>query len=152
MKNHYATGFLVVLLCAAAALNAQEPVTVRQHIPDKPHLFADLPESFECVPPSLEHLSHSRTTDTITLQFGKMLFTGQIIARVQQTPQVESINVRSFNYPGALLNLSIFTDNNNTQKIAGRIVHPDSGDVLILDQENGRYYMRKRLQKFFMTE
>jgi hypothetical protein len=152
MKNLYATGFLVVLLCAAVALNAQEPVTVRQHIPDKPQLFAALPELFECVPPNLERLSHSRTTDTITLQFGKLLFIGEIIERVQQTPQVESINIRSHNYPGAMLNLSVFTDNNNTQKIVGRIIHPDSGDVLILDQENGRYYMRKRLQKFFMTE
>jgi hypothetical protein len=152
MKNHYATGFLVVCLFVSAHVAAQDPTLVKQHIPDKPLLFAALPEKFECTLPELEKASAFRTDDKITLQFGKFVFTGKVIARVQRSENVQSINIRSTNYPGALFNISITTQADNSRKISGRIIHPQSGDVLILTEENNRYFLRKQPQKFFMTE
>lgn len=154
MKNLYASGFLVVCLLVSTIVTAQEPpqALVKQHIPDKPQLFAALPEKFECVFPALDKLTSSRLSSTINLQFGKFVFTGEVIARVKRSENVESINIRSTNYPGALFNISIFTEADNTKKISGRVVHPQSGDVLILTEENNRYFLRKQPQKFFMTE
>ena len=152
MKNLYATGFLVVCLFVSTIAFAQEPTLVKQHIPDKPLLFAALPDKFECTLPELEKASASRTSDKVSLKFGKFIFDGEIIARVQRSANVESINIRSTNYPGALFNISIITEADNSKKISGRIIHPQSGDVLILTEENNRYYLRKQQQKFFMTE
>ena len=152
MKNLYATGFLVVCLLVSTVVTAQEPALVKQQIPEKPRLFAALPERFECIFPELEKLTSSRISSSINLQFGKFIFTGEIIDRVQRSSTVESINIRSTNYPGALFNISIFTEADNTKKISGRVIHPQSGDVLILTEENNRYFLRKQPQKFFMTE
>jgi hypothetical protein len=152
MKNHYATGFLVVCLFVSTVALAQDPTHVKQHIPDKPLLFAALPDKFECTLPELEKASASRTTEKISLQFGKFVFTGEVTARVQRSENVQSINIRSTNYPGALFNISFPPVADNTKKISGRIIHPQSGDVLILSEENNRYFLRKQQQKYFMTE
>ena len=152
MKNLYATGFLVVCLFVSINVAAQDPSLVKQQIPDKPMLFAALPEKFECTLPELEKASASRTDDKVSLQFGKFVFNGKVIARVQRSENVQSINIRSTNYPGALFNISITTQADNSKTISGRIIHPQSGDVLILTEENNRYFMRKQPQKFFMTE
>lgn len=152
MKNLYATGFLVVCLLASSVAAAQEPPFVKQQIPDKPLLFSALPEKFECSLPELEKLSNSRTSSDISLRFGKVSFTGEVVARVQRSANVESINIRLTNFPGALFNLSITTQADNSKKISGRIIHPQSGDVLVLTEENNRYYLHKQPQKFFMTE
>jgi hypothetical protein len=152
MKNLYATGFLVVCLFVSINVAAQDPSLVKQQIPDKPLLFAALPEKFECTLPELEKASASRTDDKVSLQFGKFIFTGKVIARVQRSENVQSINIRSTNYPGALFNISITTQADNSKTISGRIIHPQSGDVLILTEENNRYFLRKQPQKFFMTE
>lgn len=152
MKNLYATGFLVVCLFVSTVAFSQDPTLVKQQIPEKPLLFAALPDKFECSLPELEKASASRTSDKITLQFGKFIFTGEVIARVQRTENLQSINIRSTNYPGALFNISIITQADNSKKISGRIIHPKSGDVLILTEENNRYFLRKQSQKFFMTE
>lgn len=152
MKNLYATGLLVVCLYLSTIAKAQDATLVKQQIPDKPLLFAALPEKFECTLPELEKASASRTTDKISLQFGKFVFTGEVVARVQRSANVQSINIRSTNYPGALFNMSITTEADNSRHISGRIIHPQSGDVLILTEENNRYFLRKQPQKFFMTE
>jgi hypothetical protein len=152
MKNLYATGLLVVCLYFSTSTKAQDATLVKQHIPDKPLLFAALPEKFECTLPELEKASASRTTDKVSLQFGKFIFTGEVIARVQQSEHVQSINIRSTNYPGALFNISITTADDNSKHISGRVIHPQSGDVLVLTEENNRYFLRKQPQKFFMTE
>ena len=152
MKNLYATGFLAVCLLVSKVTTAQEPPFVKQQIQDKPLLFSALPDKFECTLPELEKVSTSRTSEKITLQFGKFTFTGEVVARVQRSENLQSINIRSTNYPGALFNISIFTQADHSKKISGRIIHPQSGDVLILTEENNRYFLQKQSQKFFMTE
>lgn len=150
MKNFYAAGLLVVCLVLTHIATAQ--VTLKQHIPDKPLQFSQLPEKFECNLEALNKVSASRTSEEISLQLGKLTFTGQVAERVQKSPGVESINIRSTNFPGALFNISIHNQPDHTQKITGRIINPQSGDVLVLVEENNRYYLQKVPQKFFMTE
>ena len=72
--------------------------------------------------------------------------------KVQRSPGITSINIKLSNYPGALFNITLNTESGYTSKMNGRIIHPQSGDVLILTEENSTYYLKKQLQKFFMTE
>ena len=150
MKKLYVAGLLVVCLHFVHILSAQPPV--KQQIPDKPLQFSRLPEKFECDFTVLKTVSSSRTEDQVTLQFGKFTFTGQVAERVQKSAYVESVNIRSTNYPGALFNISIHNQPGQPQRITGRIINPQSGDVLVLVEENNRYYLQKVPQKFFMTE
>ena len=150
MKNFYATGLLVVCLLSVHIALAQPPV--KQQIPDKPLQFSTLPDKFEFDPAVLTIVSSSRTNDQVNIQFGKFTFTGRVAERVQKTSTVESINIRSTNYPGALFNLSVHRQPGHAPRVTGRIINPQSGDVLVLVEENNRYYLQKVAQKFFMTE
>jgi hypothetical protein len=152
MKNLYVAGLVVVCSLVMLTTSAQRPVAVKQHLPDKPLQFSSLPDKFECSLPILEKAASSRAAEKVSLQFGKFVFTGDVMERVQQSPDVVSINIRSTNFPGALFNISVQTQPDNTQVIRGCVINPQSGDVLILTQENNRYYLQKQSQKFFMTE
>jgi hypothetical protein len=152
MKNLYVAGLIVVCLFITAAANAQTPITVKQQLPDKPLQFSQLPEKFECSLPELQQAASSRTANNVSLKFGKLNFDGEVVDRIQRADNVMSMNIRSTNFPGALFNIAITTQPDGTQKITGRIINPKSGDVLILTQENNRYYLTKQSQKFFMTE
>ena len=77
---------------------------------------------------------------------------GVLTEKVQRSPGITSINIKLSNYPGALFNITMNTESGSAGKINGRIIHPQSGDVLILTEENSTYYLKKQLQKFFMTE
>ena len=152
MKNLYTAGLLVVCSLFACTTSAQPTIAVKQQIPDKPLQFSSLPDKFECSLPILEKAVSSRATEKVSLRFGKFTFTGDVMERVQQSKEVVSINIRSTNFPGALFNISVQTQPDNTRIINGCIINPQSGDVLILTQENNRYYLQKQQQKFFMTE
>jgi nucleoid-associated protein YejK len=56
------------------------------------------------------------------------------------------------NYSGASFNISLNTESGLINKISGRIIHPQFADVLILTEVHSPYYLKKQLQKFFMTE
>jgi hypothetical protein len=152
MKTICIAGLLVVCLFTTSAVNAQLPVSVKQQPADKPLQFSHLPEKFECGLSELQRAASFRTTENITFRFGKLTFTGQVVDKIQRSANVMSMNIRSTNFAGALFNISIITQPDNTQKISGRIVNPHSGDVLILTEENNRYYLQKQSQKLFMTE
>ena len=152
MKTIYVAGLLVVCLFITAAVKAQTPIPVKQQLPDKPLQFSNLPDKFECGLSELQRAASFRTTENITFRFGKLAFSGQVVEKVQRSAEVTSINIRSSNFAGALFNISIITLPDNTQKITGRIVNPQSGDILILTEEDNHYYLQKQPQKFFMTE
>lgn len=154
MKNHYvATGLVVVCLFITTAAVAQNPIlTPKQGLPNKPMQFSRLPEKFECSIPELQKAASSRISNTVSLKFGQTTFDGEVVDRIQQSAQVMSMNIRSTNYPGALFNIAFVTQPDGTQKVSGRVINPNSGDVLVLTQENNRYYLVKQQQKFFMTE
>jgi len=152
MKNLYVAGLIVVCSFIGVTTKAQSPVAVKQQLPDKPLQFSSLPDKFECNFSTLDRLSTSRATEKISFQFGKVVFDGDITERVQASPTVTSINIRSTNFPGALFNLCIQVQPDNSKILSGRIINPKSGDVLVLVRENDRYYLQKQPQKFFMTE
>lgn len=149
MRNRYLAGFLGVLLLNVAAASAQEPLPVKQHIPDKPFYFDKIPDKVYCETSELDVLFQSPSTSVAIHLANGSLLRGTVAEKVQRGNGITSVNLRLSEFANALFNL---TYNEHTNKYAGRIVHPRSGDVLILTEENGRYYLRKQQQKFFMTE
>ena len=150
MKNLYAVKLVVLCLFVATAASSQKPVPVQQS--DKPLLLSQFPDKSECNVSALKNMFSSRSNDNVSIELGKLVFTGQIIEKVQQSPQVLSMNIRSSNISGAVFNLSVITMPDNTQKFIGQIINPKAGDVLVLMEENNRYILEKKPLKFFMTD
>ena len=149
MKNLYAVRLAALFLFVTTTVYSQKPVSVQ---PDKPLVFSQFPDKSECNITSLKNVFSSRSNDNISIELGKFVFTGQIIEKVQQSPQVLSMNIRSSNLSGAIFSISIITLPDNTQHFTGRIINPQAGDVLVLTEENNRYFLQKKSLKFFMTD
>lgn len=153
MKHLCSKGFLVVCLFATAHARAQQPLPVQQHLPERPLVFRSLPEKLECRPGDLQQLFTGNKTDRVALSaFGTGLFAGQVMARAQNAPGVESVNIRLTNYPGSILHLSSITQPDHTTVLRGMIVNPRGGDILVLTEENGHYFFQKKARQFFMVE
>lgn len=154
MKNLCAAGGLLVCLLSTTIVSAQhaEP-QFRQVAPSRPELFARVSAKTECNVKELHRLCNARMADAVTIQLsGDLSLNGEVTDRVQQTDSVTTLNLRLANFDGALLNLTLLTQPDNTYRISGRIIHPQSGDILLLKQENNRYFLVKESRKFLMTE
>ncbi len=152
MKNLYVTGLLAACILLTHPSTAQEPFPVKQHLPRKPLMFSGFPEKSACSLAALQKIFSSRIAEHVTIQLQNQLFAGEVIEKVQRSPVLLSINIRSTNFPGALFNISMVTLPGKRTTITGRIINPQSGDVLLLSEENNQYYLLKQPQQFFMTE
>ena len=153
MKNRYLAGLFGLFILTITTSFAQEAVPVKQHISDKPFIFSQLPDRFELPVAELTTLLAAQKSSavTLTLAGGKAL-AGVVTEKIQQSPLLTSINIKVSNYPGALFTISVVSMDDHSQKITGRIVHPQGGDVLILTQDASRFFFEKRQQKYFMPE
>ena len=55
-------------------------------------------------------------------------------------------------YVSTMSLLPIITLPDHSQKFTGQIINPQAGDVLVLTEENNRYFLQKKSLKFFMTD
>lgn len=151
MKNLCTAGLLVVCIFAFQSINAQlQPVT--QKPVQKALTLTQLPDKLECNSSLLKKLSAIRKSENISLPLGNFEFAGQVTDKIQRSAGVVSMNIRSTNFPGALFTLSVITDADNTQKLVGRIINPQSDEVLVLTEENNKYFLVKQARNLFMTE
>jgi hypothetical protein len=134
-------------------LVAQSRTSLKQLTPEKPFLFARFPENFQCDEKSLHKLFNAEVDDQITFPLpGNQAFRGIVSTKVQRAPNVLSVNILSSNFPGTLLNLSLITQSDKSEKIIGRFLNPKNGDVLVIEQHEKKYYITRDLQKFVMSE
>ena len=63
-----------------------------------------------------------------------------------------TINIRLTNYDQALFTISRISGKDEKESFTGRIVHRNYGDVLLLVQENEKFYLRKEKQSLFLVE
>jgi hypothetical protein len=129
----------------------QQPITQKPAI-NKALTIAQLPQKLECNLPALKKLSSTRISDNVALALGNYEFTGEVTDKVQKTAHLVSMNIRSTNMPGAFCTVSVITEADNTQKLVGRIINPKSDEVLVLTEENNRYYWVKKPKEYFMVE
>jgi hypothetical protein len=151
MKNLHAVGLLVACIFAFQSISAQqEPVTLKTTL-QKAKTLSQLPLKLECNTPALQKLSSHRISDKVALNLGNFEFAGELIDKVQPSAGVQSMNIRSTSMPGALCTVSVITQDDNTQKLIGRIVNPQSDEVLVLTEENNRYYWVKKPKAHFLV-
>ncbi|THU33506.1 hypothetical protein FAM09_25495 [Niastella caeni] len=152
MKNLNAAGLLVACIFAFQTLSAQQQPITQKPALNKALSLAQLPEKLECNLPALKKISSTRISEHVALALGNYEFAGEVVDRTQQSAGVMSMNIRSTNIPGAFCTVSVITDADNTQKLVGRIINPKSDDVLVLTEENNRYFWVKQPKQFFMVE
>lgn len=151
MKKLYAFACMAVLLCANKA-NSQVTPPLNQPVSNKPLLFASLPQKLECNLEEIDKLFMSEPSQKLQLQLNNQLYLDGVVAeKVQQSPEVLSINFKSVNYSGALFNISRIIQN-GTIRYSGRIVNKENGDVLMMIKDKEKYYFTKSPQQFTMVE
>ena len=152
MKNLYTTGFLLILLFTVQRVSAQTDPPVKQFTADKPSLFASLPEKMEFSEAELHRIFKSSVSNKVNFKLStSSLSDAVVIEKVQKNKSVTSINCKLSAFSNALFNLSMI-NTNGVIRFTGRIVSRDHGDILMLKQENGRYFFIKQQQKFTMVE
>lgn len=124
----------------------------RQLIAEKPRLFSRLPEKFIIGKPKLEKLFTATTKRIASAADAEFPFEGEILERVQKNPNVVSVNIRLSNYDGAILNVSRIINSDLSVSYIGRAININSGDVLLLKNENGKFYFTKEKRSLIMIE
>jgi hypothetical protein len=153
MKNLYAAATLWCVLFIPFISFAQVEPPLNQQIPDKPFLFANLPEKIECDIEELKKLFHLSTSKYCKLELKEgLVFGGVLSRRVLPNKYLASINIQLENYESAFLTLSRISDDKGVIKYTGRIISVRSGDLLLLKQEKEKYFFVKQESRFVMVE
>jgi hypothetical protein len=152
MKNQHAVGLLVACIFAFQTLSAQQQPITQKPLLNKATSLTQLPQKLECNLPSLKKLASSRVSEKVDLALGNFEFAGELVEKVKPAAGVESMNIRSTTMPGAFCTVSVITQADNSQKLVGRIINPRSDEVLVLTEENNRYYWIKKPKAYFLVE
>jgi hypothetical protein len=125
--------------------NAQTP-PVREPDMNRPSLFQNLPEKISCRINDLAALLETETGKTVSFSFtGNLNFQGivsSIASKFDNT--LQSVVIRSTNFPGAALSFSKITKGDGTISYVGRIISFQHGDAYEINQENGQYFFIKK--------
>lgn len=153
MKNRISAVLLCFFIVSAVVTNAQDTPPVKQQTPDKPLLFSQFPERLHCTYEELEQLIGASKTSPVSFRItDNIILRGTLTEKIQRSASVTSVTIKLPEYSGALFSLSLINQPGQSPIFNGRIVHPQSGDVLVLTRENNQYYFQKKAQHFFMTE
>ena len=113
---------------------------------NRPSLFQNLPEKISCRINDLSALLESEIGRNISFIFtGNLSFEGVISSVASKFDNtLQSIVVRSTNFPGAALSFSRITKEDGTFSYVGRILSFQHGDAYEISQENGQYFFVKK--------
>ena len=125
--------------------NAQTP-PVREPDMNRPSLFQNLPEKISCRINDLSALLESEIGRNISFMFtGSLNFQGVISSVASKFDNtLQSVVVRSTNFPGAALSFSKITKEDGTFSYVGRILSFQHGDAYEISLENGQYFFVKK--------
>ena len=133
----------VIFVCLET--NAQTP-PVREPDMNRPSLFQNLPEKISCRINDLSAFLESEIGRNISFLFsGNLSFEGVISSVASKFDNtLQSIVVRSTNFPGAALSFSRIKKEDGTFSYVGRILSFQHGDAYEINQENGQYFFVKK--------
>jgi hypothetical protein len=159
MKHLHLQGIIISLLLVQSAFcqSSSEEINVplNQHPVEKPALFGQLPQKFDCPLNTLNNIFTARTMNDNSFRAdisNVFHIEGIVIARTAISPQQLSINIRCTNFNNALLNISRIIKPDGSIKYTGRVVSPLHGDILLLQENNGQYSFIKQKQLLTMVE
>jgi len=145
--------FILSFYLTLHSLQSTAQLPVNQSRVKKPLLFSQVNYQVEIPSSLIEQIFLLKSADTFRLTIGNIQLVGEVIERVVSVPNAStSVNIRINNFKNALFNIILITSKNNVQSIRGRIIHPNYADVLVLEPDNGRYYLRKIEQRLLLAE
>lgn len=124
----------------------QPPVPVREPDMNKPSLFQNLPEKISCRVADLSALLQSDIGKTVSFSFAENVTFQGIVSSVATKFEntLQSVVIRSTNFPGAALSFSKLIKDDKTITYIGRIISFQHGDAYEITMENGQYYFVKK--------
>ena len=145
MKNLVKGIICLSIIFVCLKTNAQTP-PVREPDMNRPTLFQNLPEKISCRISDLSALLEYETGRTISFAFtGNLNFQGIVSSVASKFDNsLQSIVIRSTNFPGAALSFSRITKQDGSIAYAGRIISFQHGDAYEINQENGQYFFVKK--------
>jgi len=145
MKNLVKGILSLSVFLACIETNAQTP-PVREPDMNRPTLFQNLPEKISCRIADLSALLESEIGQTISFSFiDNLNFQGVVSSVASKFDNtLQSVVIRSTNFPGAALSFSRITNENGSISYVGRILSFQHGDAYEINQENGQYFFVKK--------
>lgn len=147
MKNLLKGILCLSVFFVGVNLNAQKPsVPVREPDMNRPSLFQNLPERINCSVSDLSALLGTEVGQPVSFTFANNInFQGVVSSTATKFENtLQSIVIRSTNFPGAALSFSKLTKDDGTVSYVGRIISFQHGDAYEITQENGQYYFIKK--------
>jgi len=145
MKNLVKGIICLTVFFIGIKLNAQKP-PVREPDMNRPSLFQNLPEKISCPVNDLSALLQSEVGNNVSFSFtNNVTFQGvvsSVVTKFENT--LQSVVIRSTNFPGAAFSFSKLTKNDGTISYVGRIISFQHGDAYEITNENGQYYFVKK--------
>ena len=125
--------------------SAQTP-PVREPDMNRPSLFQNLPEKISCRINDLSAFLESEIGKSISFSFTNSLNFHGIVSSVASKfdNTLQSVVIRSTNFPGAALSFSKVTREDGSVYYVGRILSFQHGDAYEISQENGQYFFVKK--------
>ena len=145
MKNLVKGIICLSLFLICQQSNAQTP-PVREPDMNRPSLFQNLPNKISCRINDLSALLESETGKPVSFSFVNNLnFQGVVSSVASKSDNtLNSVVIRSTNFPGAALSFSRIKKEDGTFSYVGRIISFQHGDAYEISLENGQYYFFKK--------
>jgi len=144
MKNLVKGIICLSLFVICQQSNAQTP-PVREPDMNRPSLFQNLPNKISCRINDLSALLESETGKPVSFSLvDNLKFQGVVSSVAKFDNSLNSVVIRSTNFPGAALSFSRITKEDGTFSYVGRIISFQHGDAYEIGLENGQYYFVKK--------
>ena len=150
MKNLRTIAACLSITLFSLCSSAQTSTTIKVNEPNynKAKLFQGLPEN---IPVSMENISelfNGEIGSSVSLNLSgdeSLRFNGDVVSVVSKYENtIQSVVVRSTNYPGARLTVSKITDANGNISYTGRILSMQHGDLFELKNIDNQFVLVKR--------
>lgn len=145
MKN-LVKGFICLSLFSICLQSNAQKLPVREPNMNRPTLFQNLPNKISCRINDLSALLQLEIGKPVSFSLVDNLnFQGvvsSVASKIDNT--LNSVVIRSTNFPGAALSFSRITKEDGTYSYVGRIISFQHGDAYEIGLENGQYYFIKK--------
>ena len=113
---------------------------------NRPALFQNLPNKISCRINDLSALLESEIGKPVSFTLVDNLNFQGVVSSVASKfdNKLNSVVIRSTNFPGAALSFSKVTKEDGTHSYVGRIISFQHGDAFEIGLENGQYYFVKK--------
>jgi hypothetical protein len=155
MKTILQSGLFIALLFLFSSLRSQTlpELTRQQPEKEKAKLFERIPSRFAIGSSAFEKIFSFRINEKVVLPLGAGSFLeGTVTEKVQQSPEVTSINIIASNYQGALFTISRIAIAGQPVSYAGRLVSIKHGDAFMMTMQGKELVFAKQKQSSLVAE